>query len=84
MRKLSMLRGSRRRDVGERTVDAERVDGVDELLVHLDGPHDARLLRVAALPIAIAAARPLQQTRGNQFTSATELSPQPWQRLTDT
>ena len=45
-----------------RTVDAERVDRVDELLVHFDGPDDPRLLRVAALAVAVAAARPLQST----------------------
>ena len=41
------------------TVDAQRVDGVDKLLVHLHGPHDPRLLRTVALAVAVLTALPL-------------------------
>ena len=38
------------------TVDAQRVDGIDKLLVHLHGPHDSRLLRAVALAVAVLTA----------------------------
>lgn len=41
------------------TVDAQRVDGVDKLLVHLHGPHDPGLLRTVALAVAVLTALPL-------------------------
>ncbi len=65
---------------GRRTVDAERVDGVDELLVHLDGPHDARLLRIPALPVAVAAARPLQ-AHSDTGSSRQLIGARPWTTL---
>ncbi len=44
------------------TVDAQRIDGGDKLLVHLHRPDDPGLLRGGALAIAVLAAHPLPRT----------------------
>lgn len=47
----------------ELTVDAQRVDGIDELLVHLHGPHNPRLFGTVALAITVLAALSLGSKR---------------------